>query len=184
MAKATSIKDALEKWEISHGQDCATATEIDLQFQYPPIEKLDKNITRLIACQKLSLSTNMIDRIIGVGELLHLKILSLGRNNLKSLNGLEPLGECLEELWVSYNNIEKLQALENFKKLTVLYIAHNVIKDWNEIGKLANAPLQDMVLLGNPVQENNDEPTYKREISKRLVHLKKIDGDAIIHEDV
>lgn len=183
MSKATSIKEALDKWEKANDQDCSTATEVGLEFQYPPIEKMDKNLSRLTACEKLSLSTNMIERIIGVAELTNLTILSLGRNNLKSLGGLEPLNETLQELWISYNSIEKLQPLEGFRKLKVFYMAHNLVRDWGEVNKLGGInTLEDMVLIGNPLQENNDETTYKREVTKRLKSLKKIDGEPIIRE--
>lgn len=184
MAKATSIKDAIQKWENDNSQDSSTAADIQLQFQYPPIEKMDNNLSKLVQCEKLSLSTNMIERIVGIGTLNNLKVLALGRNNIKSLSGLEPLSNTLEELWISYNSIEKLGALENFQKLKVLYIGHNLIRDWSEINKLAHIPsLEDMVLLGNPLEENNDEATYKREITKRLKTLKKIDGEPIIRDD-
>lgn len=36
----------------------------------------------------LSLSTNMIDTIVGLNGMQNLKILSLARNNIKSLSGL------------------------------------------------------------------------------------------------
>lgn len=37
-----------------------------------------------------------------------LQILSLGRNLLKKIEGLDPVAETLEELWLSYNNITSL----------------------------------------------------------------------------
>lgn len=184
MAKATSIKEAIQKWENDTAQDSTTASDIQLQLQYPPIEKMDNNLSKLVQCEKLSLSTNMIERIVGIGTLSNLKVLALGRNNIKSLNGLEPLGDTLEELWISYNSIEKLGVLEHFQKLKVFYIGHNSIRDWSEINKLANIPsLADMVLLGNPLEESNDEATYKKEIAKRLKTLKKIDGEPIIRDE-
>lgn len=42
-------------------------------------------------------------------RLKNLKILSLGRNNIRELNGIEAVGETLEQLWISYNQIEKLK---------------------------------------------------------------------------
>jgi dynein light chain 1 len=38
--------------------------------------------------RKLSLSTNMIEKIAGISSLKNLRILSLGRNYIKSLAGL------------------------------------------------------------------------------------------------
>lgn len=38
----------------------------------------------------------------------NLRILSLGRNLLKKIENVEVVTETLEELWLSYNQIEKL----------------------------------------------------------------------------
>jgi hypothetical protein len=38
----------------------------------------------------------------------NLQILSLGRNLVKKIEGLEPVADTLEELWLSYNQIDKL----------------------------------------------------------------------------
>lgn len=56
----------------------------------------------------LSLSTNSIDRISGLSGLTKLRTLSLGRNLLRSLAGVEVAAGSLEELWVSYNSLDKL----------------------------------------------------------------------------
>lgn len=89
MSKATSIKEAIKKWEEKHGVPANEAKYIGLQFRNPPIEKLDANISSLINCVKLSLSSNMIDRISGFNlNMKNLRILSLGRNYIKSLAGL------------------------------------------------------------------------------------------------
>jgi Leucine-rich repeat (LRR) protein len=77
---------------------------------------------------RLSLSTNSIDRIAGLqpsasaagggagaagapssaSPLPRLEALSLGRNLIKRIEGLEGVAETLRELWLSYNQIEKL----------------------------------------------------------------------------
>ena len=46
-----------------------------------------------------------------------LQVLSLGRNLLKSLQGIEAVADNLEQLWVSYNQIDKLKPLRNLSKL-------------------------------------------------------------------
>jgi hypothetical protein len=38
----------------------------------------------------------------------NLRILSLGRNLLKKIENVEVVADTLEELWLSYNQIEKL----------------------------------------------------------------------------
>ncbi len=56
----------------------------------------------------LSLSTNNIEKITNLNGLDNLAILSLGRNVIKKLENLEPLAASLQELWISYNALEKL----------------------------------------------------------------------------
>ncbi|XP_037700987.1 dynein light chain 1, axonemal-like [Choloepus didactylus] len=91
MAKATTIKEALARWEEKTGQKPSEAKEIKLYAQIPPIEKMDASLSMLGNCEKLSLSTNCIEKIANLNGLKNLRILSLGRNNIKNLNGLEKL---------------------------------------------------------------------------------------------
>lgn len=51
--------------------------------------------------------------------------------------GLDPLANTLEELWISYNNIEKMKGILGMRKLKVLYMSHNRIDSWAEVQKLA-----------------------------------------------
>lgn len=70
---------------------------------------MDNTLSTLGVCEKLSLSTNMIDKIYGISGMKNLRILSLGRNYIKQISGLEGVSDTLEELWLSYNLIEKLK---------------------------------------------------------------------------
>lgn len=133
MSRATTIKEAIKRWEDKHpSESIAEATEVGFQFQWPPIEKMDNSLSALSKCTKLSLSTNMIEKITGISALKNLKILSLGRNYIKSFSGLEGVADTLEELWISYNLIEKVKGIQVLKKLKVLYIGNNSIKEWGE----------------------------------------------------
>ena len=133
----TSCKDAIKNFETKSGQNAAEAVEVKLICQLPPIDKLDDALNQLEACQKLSLSTNAIERMIALPKLKNLRILSLGRNNIKRIMALEDVGSTLEELWLSYNQIEKLDGLQPCVKLQVLYMSNNKIKAWDEISKVA-----------------------------------------------
>jgi len=53
----------------------------------------------------------------------------------------EAVGDTLEELWISYNNIEKLKGINVLKKLKVLYIRVNNVKDMAEFSKLVCAAM-------------------------------------------
>ncbi|CAL8271148.1 unnamed protein product [Merluccius merluccius] len=182
MAKATTIKEALVKWEEKAGEKLGEAKAVKLYGQIPPVEKMDASLSTLINCERLSLSTNCIEKIANLNGLKNLKILSLGRNNIKNLNGLEAVGDTLEELWISYNLIEKLRGIHVMRKLKVLYMSNNLVKEWGEFVRLADLPcLVDLVFVGNPLEEKySAEGTWMDEASKRLPKLKKLDGTPVI----
>lgn len=184
-AKATTIKEALTRWEEKTSQKPSEAREIKLYAQIPPIEKMDASLSTLSNCEKLSLSTNCIEKIANLNGLKNLRILSLGRNNIKNLNGLEAVGDTLEELWISYNFIEKLKGIHVMKKLKILYMSNNLVKDWAEFVKLAELPcLEDLVFVGNPLEEKHSaEGNWIEEATKRVPKLKKLDGTPVIKED-
>ncbi|XP_062325639.1 dynein axonemal light chain 1 isoform X1 [Osmerus eperlanus] len=182
MAKATTIKEALVKWEEKAEEKVGEAKAVKLYGQIPPIEKMDASLSTLINCERLSLSTNCIEKIANLNGLKNLRILSLGRNNIKNLNGLESVGDTLEELWISYNLIEKLKGIHVMKKLRVLYMSNNLVKEWAEFVKLADLPsLADLVFVGNPLEEKHTaEGNWTEEATKRLSKLKKLDGNPVI----
>ena len=137
MSKATSCRDAIKNWEAKNNAVAAEAKEVALYAQIPFIDKIDDSLNQLENCEKLSLSSNTIERIINLPKLKNLKILSLGRNNIKRIVGLDEIGQTLEQLWISYNQIEKLEGLNPCIKLQTLLMSNNRIKVWDEIGKLA-----------------------------------------------
>lgn len=51
MSKSTSIKDALKRWEDRTKLSANAAKEIDLQFQWPPVEKMDNTLSSLVHCE-------------------------------------------------------------------------------------------------------------------------------------
>ena len=181
----TSIKEALAKWEEKQQCKACENTEIKLYNQQPFIEKMDASLSTLQCCEKLSLSTNLIEKIANLNGLKNLTILSLSRNNIKSLTGLEAVGETLLELWISYNNIEKLKGINVLKKLKVLYMSNNNVKEWTEFQKLADlACLQDLVFVGNPLEEKyNDNEEWRNDATKKLPRLKKLDGVPVVPKD-
>lgn len=78
--------------------------------------------------------------------------MSLSRNQIRKISGLDEVGATLKQLWLSYNNIETLSGLSNCVVLETFYIAHNRIKDWNEVDKLTELKkLTTLVLLGNEI---------------------------------
>ena len=65
----TSCRDAIKAWEAKTGQVAAEAKEVSLICQIPFIDKMDNALDTLECCEKLSLSTNQIDRIINLPKL-------------------------------------------------------------------------------------------------------------------
>ncbi|CAG9110362.1 unnamed protein product [Plutella xylostella] len=51
MSKPTTCKDAIALWEKQHGAAAAEAREVELQFQWPPVEKMDAALSTLTACE-------------------------------------------------------------------------------------------------------------------------------------
>ncbi|KAL0118562.1 hypothetical protein PUN28_009319 [Cardiocondyla obscurior] len=108
--------------------------------------------------------------IDGISSLRYLKILSLSRNNIKTFSGLEAIGDHLEELWISYNLIEKIKGVSAFKALRVLYMGNNLVKDWSEFNRLQEIPnLEDLLFINNPLY-----------VIRRLPGLKKLDAIPIV----
>jgi len=180
----TTIKQALKKWEEATGKKGSDATEVKLIGVYPPIEKMDSTLASLTACEKLSLSTNMITGVQNLHNMKNLKILSLGRNLIKNLAGIEAVGDTLEQLWISYNKIEKLAPLASLVHLKTLYMAHNNVKDWEQLNNLKDLMfLTDLVFLGNPVEEEaSEDGTYTAKVINILLALTKLDGNPVIRD--
>ncbi|CAB3242589.1 unnamed protein product [Arctia plantaginis] len=182
--KAMTIKEAIKRWEEKSGQQAATATEVSLIFQWPPIEKMDNSLACLTNCEKLSLSTNMIEKVAGLNSLKKIRVLSLGRNYIKSFSGMECLGDTLEELWISYNLLEKLKGINVLKNLKVLYMSNNLVKEWSEFNKLQELPhLEDLLFVGNPLYDACELDAWRSEAARRLPNLKKLDGETVLRED-
>ncbi|XP_002730787.1 dynein axonemal light chain 1-like [Saccoglossus kowalevskii] len=189
MSKGTTIKEALARFEEKTGQKASESKEVRLYMQIPPIEKMDASLSTLTACEKLALSTNAIEKIANLNGLKNLKILSLARNNIKSLNGLEAVADTLEELWFSYNLVEKLKGIQVLKKLKVLYLSNNQVKDVAELNKLGELPmLEELVFVGNPLEEKHSQEgtkeAYKNHVKGKMLKLKKLDGEPILRDEV
>ncbi|XP_043501262.1 dynein axonemal light chain 1-like [Polistes fuscatus] len=179
--KPTTCKEAIQKWEEKTGLNASEAKEVIISFQWPPIEKMDNSLAVFVNVEKLSLSSNTIERISGINSLKNLRILSVARNSIKSFSGLEGVGDHLEELWISYNMIEKTRGVNLLKALKVLYIGNNLIRDWVEFNRLQEIPnLEDLLFINNPLWESMDIEAWRTQAIKRLPKLKKLDSIPIV----
>ncbi|BFZ10966.1 hypothetical protein BsWGS_14005 [Bradybaena similaris] len=185
MSKGTSIKDALKQFEDETGQKAKDAKIVKLIAKLPFIDKMDATLSQLESCEHLSLGTNKIEKIANLNGLRNLKVLALSRNALKTLQGVEVLGDTLQELWVSYNMIDKFKGITGMKKLKVLYMAHNRVSEMAEVGKLSTiASLEDLLLVGNPIEEaKSEEGVWFPSVKKQLKQLKKLDGTVLAGDE-
>mmetsp|Transcript_60061 Transcript_60061/g.169356 ORF Transcript_60061/g.169356 Transcript_60061/m.169356 type:complete len:195 (-) Transcript_60061:136-720(-) len=176
---------AIQIWsEKNEGANPEEAEVVKLLCMSPPIEKMDTNLNQLVNVRHLSLSTNCIDKMIGLTALKHLEILSLGRNVIKKIAGLEDVGLTLKELWISYNSISTLDGLQPCTKLTTLFISNNKIKDWQELAKLqANPELGNILLVGNPMYEGLTRKQARPKVLEHLPRIATLDGELLTGDD-
>lgn len=171
-------------WEEKNGRPCAEEKIIKLLMWQPLINKMDASLGALSKLERLSLSTNQIEKITGLSGLNNLKILSLGRNNIKKIEGLDAVSDTLEELWISYNQIERLNGIECCKKLRVLYVSNNRIKAWEGVNPLKELPLEDLLMANNPLEEKHTgEGNWRESCSKFFPQLKRLDGQVIVKNE-
>jgi dynein light chain 1 len=109
-AKATPCKAALAQWLAGPGGGAAAGDveRVELTGICPPMDKMDSSLGTLRSCRHLALSTNNLEKIGNLSGLERLEVLSLGRNCLKKLENLEGVAGSLQQLWVSYNQIDRL----------------------------------------------------------------------------
>mmetsp|Transcript_16995 Transcript_16995/g.17749 ORF Transcript_16995/g.17749 Transcript_16995/m.17749 type:complete len:193 (-) Transcript_16995:270-848(-) len=176
----TTCAQALKNWEAANNMPAEEADYIKLYCQIPPIIKMDSSLNSLRNCERLALSTNAIDRIIPLTGMSRLRILSLGRNQIKKIEKLDDVAETLEELWISYNQINSLDGVNILRNLTTLYISNNLIKMWSELDKLAGLPnLRDVLFIGNPIYDDMSREAARIEVLRRIPQVAKIDGDMV-----
>lgn len=183
---ATNCAKALQIWsERNDNANWEDAEVVKLLCLSPPIEKMDTTLTSLVNVRHLALSTNCIDKMISLPHLKNLEVLSLGRNMIKKISGLEEVGTTLRELWLSYNSISSLDGIAPCSRLTTLFISNNKIKDWGELDKLqANSDLINILLIGNPIYEAFTSKKQARpKVLERLPKIATLDGELLTGED-
>ena len=77
--------------------------------------------------------------MVPMAGLQSLKILTLSRNQIRQIKHLDTVAGSLEQLWLSYNQIERLDGLANLPKLHTLYVGNCRIRDWGEVAKCKQA---------------------------------------------
>mmetsp|Transcript_40567 Transcript_40567/g.92525 ORF Transcript_40567/g.92525 Transcript_40567/m.92525 type:complete len:192 (+) Transcript_40567:100-675(+) len=174
----TSIKDAIKAFEAKSQCIAAESEKVLLYGQLPPIVKMDNTLGTLKMCKHLALSSNCIEKITGLKGLDNLEVLSVGRNQIKKLEGLDDVAGTLSELWISYNLLDKLNGLEKLTNLTVVYMSNNLIAKWPEFDRFKDlAKLQELLFVGNPLWEQHKATEdFRINVAGRVPWLKKLDG--------
>ena len=97
--------------------------------------------------------------------------------------GLEDIGQTLEQLWMSYNIVEKLDGLQPCIKLHTLFLSNNKIAKWEEIAKLDQLnELRTVLFIGNPVY-GEDKSVNKLWVVKKIPHIHNVDGTLVTDDD-
>ena len=109
-----------------------------------------------------------------------LRILSMGRNQLKKIEKLDDVADTLGELWISYNAISTLDGFQGLSSLEILYMSNNNLKDFSELEKLSGLSLlRDVLFVGNPMYEGLSPEEQRINVLKFLPNVQKIDGDMV-----
>mmetsp|Transcript_29925 Transcript_29925/g.73636 ORF Transcript_29925/g.73636 Transcript_29925/m.73636 type:complete len:192 (+) Transcript_29925:25-600(+) len=174
----TSIKDAIKNFEAKTSSVASEAEKVLLYGQLPPIVKMDSALGTLKACKHLALSSNCVEKITGLKGLDSLEVLSIGRNQIKKLEGLDDVAGTLRELWISYNLIDKLNGLEKLTNLVVVYMSNNLIAKWTEFDRFKDlTKIEELLFVGNPLWETHTKTEdFRINVAGRIPWLKKLDG--------
>ena len=176
-----SLQAAVKVWsEKNPEKKIEEEAMVKLICTTPPIDRIDSSLAQFRAVVHLSLSTNCIDKIPPLPALPNLRILSLGRNQIKKISGLDEVGGVLRELWISYNQITALDGLACCVALETLFIANNKIKEIAELKKLGvNGKLANVNFFGNPLAEGASRAETRVLIAANCPGVKIVDGEVI-----
>ena len=152
----TACKEAIKDLEV----EGVVATELEevrlcpITNMKPLITKMDNSLSTLKKCKHLRMSSNAIGKIEGLAGMDALQILSLGRNALKKIEGLNEVADTLEQLWISYNQIGTFSGIEKLVNLQVLFASNNKISAFSEVERLQSLPkLREVNLVNNPLYQ-------------------------------
>lgn len=110
---------------------------------------------QMVNCQKLSLASNKIERVMDVQlvGMKNLKILSIGNNPIRRLT-LAAIADRLEELWASYCLNNQVENAHLYVKLHTLRMDHSRVGAWEHVQGLSAIPkLKSLTLEGTPLYE-------------------------------
>lgn len=87
------------------------------------------------------------------------------------------MAATLEQLWLSYNQIERLDNLAPLQKLNTFYISNNKVKSWEEVAKCAQlADLRTVLFFNNPVYTAAQKHENWPMVVRKIPQVESIDG--------
>ncbi|XP_074589692.1 protein phosphatase 1 regulatory inhibitor subunit PPP1R7 homolog [Curcuma longa] len=150
---------------------------VELDLNANRLSKLDQRIAHLSQLRKLSLRQNLFDdegvepisrwnSLAGLIEIIFrdnklrkipdviifksLLVFDVSFNEIASLNGLSKISNTLKELYVSNNEIKKIEELEHFHLLQILELGSNRLRVMENLQTLTN--LQELWLGRNRIR--------------------------------
>lgn len=151
----------------------------DLQIELDVEEQcIDSVGDYLPSLESLKLNGSAISCIRDLGtRFRNVKFLWLNRTGLKELDGLSSL-PCLEELYISFNEVSELAPLQFHESLQILDLDANLIDDLTEIENLASCPeLLELSVADNPVCKKEPNLLYK--VKQCLPLVQVLDGQPV-----
>ena len=110
------------------------------------VEYNGKRIELEIQYGRLNLSNlgiKKISDIVGLDEIVYLRMLNFNNNDIEEIEGLDHL-VYLNQLTLANNNIKEIRGLDNLMNLETLSFFNNPIKSLNGLEKLENLTLLNM----------------------------------------
>ena len=93
---------------------------------------------------------------------------------------MEDVAATLEQLWLSYNQIERLDNLAPLQKLHTFFISNNKIKNWEEVAKCSQlADLKHILLLGNAIYADRPKQENWPMVVRKIPNIEIIDGSMV-----
>ena len=158
--------------------DSVTKLELSVDTTEQSINRLGELCPNL---RQLKLNDSQLCSFRDLGtNLRNLRILWLSRSGITDLDGITVL-ELLEELYVSFNDIEDLSPLSVHDTLSVLDLEANNVDDVDQLETLSTCPmLMSLNLEGNPIDA---VPHYRRVVVTIIPQLELVDDEDVTEED-
>ncbi|KAF8400877.1 hypothetical protein HHK36_014180 [Tetracentron sinense] len=107
----------------------------------------------LSGLQELVLRDNKLTKILDVSIFKSLVVFDVSFNEIPSLNGLSKVSNTLKELYVSKNEVTKMEELEHLYQLQILELGSNRLRVMENLHNLTN--LQELWLGRNRIRAVN-----------------------------